>query len=92
MVNIGSWERLDLRQRGVFGPFDDQLVVIRRIEKSGWHGEDYRVGSFFTEQGKAWFRENKGGTYDAAKWRRKYVMLWTPLPAARPKDDVLRGI
>ena len=28
-----TWKRLDLRQRSLFGPFDDQLVAIRFVAK-----------------------------------------------------------
>lgn len=93
MVNIGSWERLDLRKRSLAGgPYDDQLVVIRRIEKTGWHTERYHVGSFFTEKGKSWFRTSNGTVYDMAKLRRKYEIWWTPLPNAKPVEAMLREI
>lgn len=90
MVNIGSWARLDLRQRSLFGPYDDQLVAIRRIEIAWWHTEHYHVGSFFKEKGKTFFREINGSIFDVAKLRKKDAIWWTPLPVAKPAEFMLR--
>ena len=36
-----TWKRLDLRQRSLFGPFDDQLVAIRFVPKDSRGIENY---------------------------------------------------
>lgn len=91
MVNMGSWGVVDLRQRKHSGgPYDDQLVAIRWIERAGWHTERYHVGTFFTEEGKSWFRASGGSVFDVAKLKKKYDLWWTPLPKAKPAEDMLR--
>lgn len=92
MVNMGSWALVDLRKRNsAGGPYDDQLVIIRRIEKRGWHTERYYIGTCFTEEGKTWFRTSSGSVFDVAKLKKKYDLWWTPLPEAKPVEDMLQA-
>ena len=92
MVNIGRWERLDLRQRRVFGPYDDQLVAIRFVPKNNRGIEHYEVGRFQTEEGCSVFRGNYGGCELLSNARKKYDIWWTPLPKATPAEVPRRRV
>ena len=85
-----TWKRLDLRQRGIFGPFDDQLVAIRFVPKDNRGIEHYEVGRFRTEEGVSWFRGNYDGCERLADARKKYDIWWTPLPKATPAEVLRR--
>ena len=85
-----TWKRLDLRQRSIFGPFDDQLVAIRFVPKDRRGIEHYEVGRFQTEDGCSVFRGNYGGCELLAKVRKKYDIWWTPLPKAAPVEIMQR--
>ena len=84
------WKRLDLRQRSLFGPFDDQLVAIRFVPKDNRGIEHYEVGRFQTEDGVSWFRGNYGGCELLSNARKKYDIWWTPLPKAVPAEVLRR--
>lgn len=91
-MNHGCWAQLDLRKRSHgYGPYDDELVVIRRIEKKRYE-ERYFIGIFVTEEGKSWFRTINGFVFDVSKLKRKYAIWWTPLPETKPAEEMLREI
>ena len=85
-----TWKRLDLRQRSLFGPFDDQLVAIRFVPKDSRGIEHYEVGRFQTEDGCSVFRGNYGGCELLSDARKKYDIWWTPLPKAVPAEVLRR--
>ena len=85
-----TWKRLDLRQRSLFGPFDDQLVAIRFVPKDSRGIEHYEVGRFQTEAGRSVFRGNYGGCELLSNARKKYDIWWTPLPKAVPAEVLRR--
>ena len=85
-----TWKRLDLRQRTLFGPFDDQLVAIRFVPKDSRGIEHYEVGRFRTEDGVSWFRRNYDGCERLSDARKKYDIWWTPLPKATPAEVLRR--
>ena len=85
-----TWKRLDLRQRSLFGPFDDQLVAIRFVPKDNRGIEHYEVGRFQTEEGHSVFRGNYGGAEILSIARRRYDIWWAPLPKATPAEVLRR--
>ena len=85
-----TWKRMDLRQRSLFGPFDDQLVAIRFVPKDSRGIEHYEVGRFQTEEGRSVFLGNYGGCELLSNARKKYDIWWTPLPKAVPAEVLRR--
>ena len=85
-----TWRLLDLRKRGLDGPFDDQLVAIRFVPKDDRGIEHYEVGRFQTEEGRSVFRGNYGGAEILSIARKRYDIWWTPLPKATPAEVLRR--
>ena len=79
-----TWKRLDLRQRTLFGPFDNQLVAIRFVPKDSRGIEHYEVGRFRTEERVAWCRGIDDGCERRSDARKKDDIWWTPRPKATP--------
>lgn len=80
MYGQERWMPLDLRRRATLGPFDGELIVLRRTSRDDWHTVRHDVGRLKTEAGKTWFEVDHGGIYAPADLRKKYDLHWCHLP------------
>ncbi len=74
-----EWRPLDLRSRRLDGPFDGELIVLRRSGQAPGEQPIYEVGRLETEQGKTWFFRSGGGIYAPAAMRKRYALSWLRL-------------
>lgn len=74
-----EWRPLDLRRRSLVGPFDGELIVLRRSGQAPGDRTIYEVGRLETEQGKTWFFRSGGGIYAPSAIRKRYVLSWLRL-------------
>ena len=74
----GQWRPLDLRRRGEYGPEDGELIALHLLPRCG-REERYLIGSFFMEEGRAWF-SSAGNTLSPGLLRKHYTFRWLPLP------------
>ena len=74
-----EWRLLDLRRRSLGGPFDGELIVLRRSGQAPGDRTIYEVGRLETEQGKTWFFRSGGGVYAPAALRKRYALSWLRL-------------
>lgn len=84
-----KWSRLNLRQRSMCGPFDNELIALRFVPKDNSRCERYEIGHFETVDGTSYFMGNYHSAEHISKANRKFDIWWTPLPRPVPAN-VLR--
>ena len=75
-----GWSELDLRQRRILGPYDDELVILHLTPKLSTCTEQFMIGRMVTEEGRSCFRPFGGGYWNISALKKRYKIEWTHLP------------
>ena len=71
------WYELDLRTPNAFGyPAENELCALYMIDRKDGR-DQYRIGHFFREGKKLWWKDGAGSVGNPAEMRRRYIILWS---------------
>ena len=71
------WYELDLRTPNAFGyPAEDELCALYMVDRKDRRGY-YRIGHFFREGKKLWFKNGSSGVMDPTEMRRRCHVWWS---------------
>ena len=71
------WRELDLRTLNAFGyPAENRLCALHMVDRKDGR-EQYRIGSFYREGKKLWWKDGVGSVMDPTEIRRRCLVLWS---------------
>lgn len=71
------WYELDLRTPNAFGyPAEDELCALYMVDRKDGR-DQYRIGHFFREGKKLWWKDGVGSVMDPTEMRRRCFVRWS---------------
>lgn len=71
------WYELDLRTPNAFGyPAENELCALYMVDRKDGR-EQYRIGHFFREGKKLWWKDGVGSVMDPTGMRRWCFVWWS---------------
>lgn len=71
------WYELDLRTPNAFGyPAENELCALYMVDRKDGR-DQYRIGHFFREGKKLWWKDGVGSAMDPTEMRRRCFVRWS---------------